>query len=345
LSFDGNGDTFAFIGAQPVTAAGSATVTVHGTLLEEQGKQQPIDRASFYRGHWVHVMEGSGAGQVRKIQSYVEDAATGSVTFTVAPAWDVLPGRGTRVVVGRDYWQLYAVANDVDQRKPPCQKANLNDPAGGVIAFWTPTADSVMAGNRQYDTSGLLFNAGYAVPSKAPQCRDCGNGAALQVGLEIRDNLIDGEYDWGSACSLSGISAALGVAPAPEAPPPLVGIGISIAHNRIIGADGLYGGAIDLTATWYLGPPPGHWQLFQSVVIQHNSLENIDGPPPRGACRYDQKSRAGIRLDGVDNIRNTVLYGNRCQRVPNPLIDGGKDTVRLCTSASEGSCECPASAH
>jgi hypothetical protein len=124
-----------------------------------------------------------------------------------------------------------------------------------------------------------------------------------------------------------------------------VGIGISIAHNRIIGADGLYGGAIDLTATWYLGPPPGHWQLFQSVVIQHNSLENIDGPGPRRACRYGQKSRAGIRLDGVDNIRNTVLYGNRCQRVPTPLIDGGKDTVRLCTSASEGSCECPASAH
>jgi hypothetical protein len=344
LSFDGNGDTFGFIGAQPVTRAGSVTITVHGTLLGEQGKHQPIDRGSFYRGHWVHVMEGPGAGQVRKIQSYIEDAATGSVTFTVAPAWDVLPGPGSRVVVGRNFWQLYAVANDIDQRKPPCQKANLNDPAGGVIAFWTPTADSVMAGNRQYDTSGLLFNAGYTVPSTAPKCRDCGNGAAFQVGLEIRDNLIDGEYDWDSACSESGISAALSVAPAPESPPPLVGIGISIAHNRIIGADGLYGGAIDLTATWYLGPPPGHWQLLQSVVIQHNSLENIDGPAPR-ACRYTQRSRAGVRLDGVDNIRNTVLYGNRCQRVPTPLIDGGKDTVRLCTSASEGSCECPASTH
>jgi hypothetical protein len=344
LSFDGNGDTFGFIGAQPVTRAGDVTVTVHGILLDEQGKH-PIERASFYRGHWVQVMEGPGTGQVRKIQSYVEDAAAGTVTFTVAPAWDVLPGPGSRVVVGRDYWQVYAVANDVDQRNPPCQKSNLNDPAGGIIAFWTPTADSLMAGNRQYDTSGLLFNAGYGVPSKAPNCRDCGNGAAFQVGLEIRDNLVDGEYDWASACSQSGIVGALGVAPAPESPPPLVGIGISIAHNRIIHADGLYGGAIDLTATWYLGPPPGHWQLLQSVVIQHNSLEDIDGPLPRRACRYDQKFRAGVRLDGVDNIRNTVLYANRCERVATPLIDGGKDTKRLCTASTAGSCECAASAH
>lgn len=344
LSFDGNGDTFGFIGAQQVTRASGATVTIHGTLLDEQGKHH-IDRASFYRGHWVQIMAGPGTGQVRKIDSYVEDPATGTVTFIVAPAWDVLPGPGSRVVVGRDYWQVYALANDVEQRNPPCQKSNLNDPAGGVIAFWTPTADSLLAGNRQYDTSGLLFNAGYGVPSKAPNCRDCGNSAALQTGLEIRDNLIDGEYDWGSTCSHSGIGGALGVAPAPESPPPLVGIGISIAHNRIIHADGLHGGAIDLTATWYLGPPPGHWQLLQSVVIQHNSLEDIDGQLPERACRYEQKYRAGVRLDGIDNIRNTVLYANRCQRVTTPLLDGGKDTVRLCTPGSEGSCECAASPH
>ena len=342
LGFDGNGDTFAFTGAQAVSAAAATTVSVHASLLDNQGKYS-IDRGSFYRDHWVLVMEGPGTGQVRKIQTYVEDPASGTVTFTIAPTWDIVPGAGSRIIVGRNYWQVYTVANVIDQRKPLCQKANLNGPYGGGIVYYTPSADSVIAGNEQYDTGGITFAAGYSYP--APDCHGCGNGSSFQTGLEIRDNRVDGEYDWDSDCSWSGISGALSVSPTPQSPPPLVGIGIIIAQNQVTHADGLHGGAIDLAATWYLGPPPGKWPLLQSVVIQHNTISDIDGPTPRPACHYNQDNRSAFRLDGVDNMRNTVFYANRCERIGRILIDGGKDTVRLCRQQAQGSCECPAGGH
>jgi len=338
LGLDGNGGTSAFIGAQTVTGATAVTLTVHGTLVGEQMGRK-IDRASYYRGNWIEVMEGPGAGQVRKIQQYGEDLAAGTVTFTVTVPWDVPPRRGARVAVGRDYWQVYTVGNEIDQRQPLCQKANLNYPAGGQISYWTPTADSVIDGNRQYDSSGILFAVGYSFP--APECRDCGNSAAFQAALEIRNNLVEGEYDWASDCSRSGISASIGVSPTPESTPPLLGIGISITHNRIVHADGLRGGGIDFASTWFMGPPPGHWQFLQSVVIQHNSLADVDGPAPRPACHFGQAERTGIRMEGSDNLRNTVLYANSCRKVGKLILDGGKDTLRLCTQ-SDDSCECAA---
>jgi hypothetical protein len=312
---------------------------VHAPLLDNQGKFS-VDRARFYRGHWVLVMQGPGTGQVRKIQTYMEDSVSGTVTFTIAPGWDIIPGSGSRIIVGRNYWQVYTVANVIDQRKPLCQKANLNGPYGGGIVYYTPSADSVIAGNEQYDTSGITFAAGYSYP--AADCQGCGNGSSFQTGLEIRANRVDGEYDWDSDCSWSGISAALSVSPTPQSPPPLVGIGIIIDKNQVTHADGLHGGAIDLAATWYLGPPPGKWPLLQSVVIQHNTISDIDGAMPRAACHYNQDNRSAFRLDGVDNMRNTVFYANRCERIGKILIDGGKDTVRLCRQPAPGSCECPA---
>lgn len=337
LGFDNNGDAFAFIGAQAVSAAGATTVSVRAPLLDQQGNRA-IDRTSFYRGHWIQVMEGPGTGQARKIQSYREDPASGTVTFTVAPAWDITPGQGSRIVAGRDFWQLYTVANVIDQRIPLCQKSNLNGPSGGGIVYWAPTADSVIAGNEQHDTSGIMFGSGYNYP--AADCRDCANSATFHTGLEIRNNLVDGEYDWDSDCSQSGISGTLSISPTPQSLPPLVGIGITIAQNRIAHSDGFRGGAIDFAATWFLGPPPGKWPLLQSVIIQHNIISDIDGAPPRAACRYNQDNRSAFRLDGVDNLRNTVFYANRCERIGKILIDGGKDTVRLCRGQAEGSCEC-----
>jgi hypothetical protein len=56
-------------------------------------------------------------------------------------------------------------------------------------------------------------------------------------------------------------------------------------------------------------------------------------------CRFGQTKRAAIRLDGVDNLRNTVLYANSCRNVSNLVLDGGKETVRVCSHAAE-SCEC-----
>lgn len=336
IAFDTNGDTYPFDGAQKVTAASATTLSVRAALAAEL-VGHPVDRASFYRGHWIQVVEGAGAGQVRKIQSYSEDAATGTVTFTVTVPWDLPPRSGARVVVGREFWQVYTVANESDQRTPLCQKANLNFPSGGQINYWTPTADSVIDGNKQYDTGGIVFKVNYN--AAAPNCHDCGNWVEFQAGLEIRNNLIQGEYDWNSDCSRSGINASMGLAPIPDSTPPLLGIGLSIAHNRIVHADGLRGGGIDFAVSWHMGPPPGRWQILQSVVIQHNSLEDIDGPAPRPVCRTGQEQRVAIRLEGQDSLRNTVLYANRCQKVSLPLFDAGKNTVRLCDGAAD-SCGC-----
>lgn len=339
IAFDDNGQWLAFDGAPTVSSAGAATVSVRAPLQDHLGSLT-IERASYYRGLWIQIMAGPGTGQVRKIQSYVEDRASGTVTFTVAPAWDITPGPGSRISVGRDYWQVYTVGNVIDQREPLCKKSNLNGPSGGTIAIWTSTADSVIAGNEQHDTGGIFFGARYSFP--APDCHDCGNVASFQTGLEIRDNVVDGEYDWNSDCSRSGISGALSISPTPQSPPPLVGIGIQIAQNRITHADGLRGGAIDLTAGWYLGPPPGKWPLLESSIIQHNTVTDIEGPLPRNACHFNQDNRSAFRIDGVDNMRSTVFYANRCERVGKVLIDGGKGTVRLCRPQAQvpASCEC-----
>jgi hypothetical protein len=50
----------------------------------------------------------------------------------------------------------------------------------------------------------------------------------------------------------------------------------------------------------------------------------------------------GIRLDGKDNIRNTVLYGNSCEQVARLLEDRGRDTKRVCPANSESGCDCAA---
>jgi hypothetical protein len=337
IAFDSNGDTLALKGAPPILSADPDTIIVRSPLLGEQFNH-PVDRDRFYIGHWMKIVAGPGTGQVRKVKSYVEDAATGTVTFKVEPAWDIVPQKDSRIVVGRNYWQVYTVANDVEQGNPPCTQGNLNGPNGGLIGIWASSTDSVIAANHQHDTSGIAFLMSYNYPDLS--CGDCGNAVAFQSALEISGNTIDGEYDWSSDCSRSGIGGALNAAPTPQSPPPILGIGISIAHNRITRADGFRGGAIDLAATWFLGPAPGAWQLTQSLTIQHNELQDIDGPPPRALCRFGQRGRAGIRLDGSNNIRNTTLYGNHCQGVPTPLEDGGKDTLRLCRSPEEGSCEC-----
>jgi hypothetical protein len=337
IAFDSNGDTYAFDGAQTVSGATATTLTLRSELAAELIGHS-VDRARFYRGHWIQVVEGPGAGQVRKIQSYNQDTASGTVTFTVTTPWDLPPRAGARIVVGREYWQVYTVGNEIDQRKPLCQKANLNYPSGGQITYWTPTADSVIDGNKQYDTSGILLKVNYN--AAAPGCRECGNGVEFQAGLEVRNNLIQGEYDWDSDCSRSGISASMGIVPTPNTRPPLLGIGLAIDHNRIIHADGLRGGGINFAVAWHMGPPPGKWQMLQSMVIQHNSFEDLDGPAPRPACRTGQDQRTAIRLEGSDNLRNTVLYANDCRSVTHPLFDGGKNTVRLCDGGPAESCVC-----
>ncbi len=338
LGFDGNGDTWAFDHAQRVTAAGSDWVAV-GDPLRSQQQGQAVDTATYYKEHWIQVMEGPGLGQTRRIAAYgARPEGSGGVYFRVSPKWDVVPVAGTtRIAVGRQYWQLYVIANDIDQRTPLCKKANLSAPSGGLISLWAQAADTTIEGNRQWDTDGITFQQAYE--AKAASCPSCGGSTTFSTALEIRGNVIDGEYDWSSDCSRSGILGSFGASPTPESKPPIVGFGPVIAYNVITHADALFGGAIDIASTWYRGPPPGDWPLVESPLIFRNVIRDVSGPPPRPACRYGQGARVGIRL-GSENVRNAVLSGNACERVDTFLADSGKGTERVCSASGETDCEC-----
>ena len=335
LGFDGNSNTYGFVGTPSVAAAGRDWVTLSGKLLGEQA-HRPVP-ANYYNGHWVQIVAGPGFGQTRKIVSYTQDPATSTVTLQITPAWDILPGgRGSRASVQRQHWQVLVVGNNIEHRSPPCHKSNLTGPNGGEISIWTPSADFVVAGNQQYDTDGILFTQGYS----APFCPDCGNGLAFQTALEIRDNRIEGEYDWSSDCGDAGIRGGFGASPTPESPPPVVGFGTSISHNFVSHSDGPRGGGIDVAKTWFPGPPPGDWAFMENLLIFHNRVQDIEGPLPFAKCHIGQGERSGIRLEGQDNIRDSVLYKNRCERVATPLYDTGLRTLKICPAGSRGNCEC-----
>lgn len=335
LGLDGHGATFGFDSAPRIEAAGADWIRVRGRLLHEQfGHAVPAD---YYRDHWVFISEGTGIGQARRIERYTEDTAGETVTLWISPAWDVLP-RGGRIALGRQYWQAYIVANEVDQSSPRCRKSNLTNARGGVIGLWTAASDSTVEGNQQTDTDGIEYGQGYA--ARTASCPTCIGSESFLTGIEIRDNHIDGEYDWSSDCSWSGIRGYFVATPTPEAPPPVLGFGVLIAHNTISHADGQRGGAISIAHAGAAGPPPGTWPLVQNTLIFGNSISDQEGPLPRPQCRQNQHVRAGIRLEGPQNVRDTVLAGNRCERVTVRLEDAGVGTARSCPAPDGDSCEC-----
>ncbi len=120
----------------------------------------------------------------------------------------------------------------------------------------------------------------------------------------------------------------------------MVGFGISISHNVVSHSDGPRGGGIDIARTAPPGPPPGDWPFIENLLIFHNQIQDMEGPPPEPKCHIGQRERSGIRLEGHDNIRDTVLYGNRCERVATPLVDSGLRTLKICPAGTEKNCEC-----
>lgn len=339
IAFDNNHNQMGFARAQSVAAATATTVTVPGPLFDK-----PTD---YYVGHWVHLAEGPGVGQARKIVSYVTDAA-GAPTFTVSPAWDVLPQTSSRLTIARQFWHTYTIDNFVDHRTPLCQKGNRNVApsswGAGTIGMRAQAADSVIEGNRQYDTTGIVFNNFYsAEPIGAEETASCGGdcraGTSYLYSFEVRGNTIEREYNWDSDCSRSGIAGIQGASPTPSSPPPVVNYGMSIAHNTVTQADGLRGGAITLPLGWHGGPPPGGWKLISNALIYHNTVRDLAGPGPSKACDNPQPNRIGINLHDP-TVWRSVLYANACNNVTVPLNDAGTGTVRACRSGVLNSCEC-----
>ena len=334
FAFDGNGNTDALPIAEPVLAASANTVTVQGPLLT-------LSNSTAYGELWVQIGQGTGVGQVRRVASYSNPSAA-TVVFTVSPAWDVVPAADSLVTTAKEYWQVYTVDNFIDQRQPECTKGNANQPAGGTIAMWAGSSDSAIEGNQLYDTSGILYSLAYGVQSSQ---YGTSPSTAFQTFLDIRNNIVDGEYSWGTSCSYSGIRGWYGASPDAPSAPPIEAYGVSISHNSVTSADDLNGGAIALTKAWYGGPPPSTWQYAENTLVFLNSNNNITNPPSAPSSSYAicarTFSRQGIHFD--DPLAwHTVLYGNSCSNVAQSLSDQGTASLRVCTAGSvpANSCEC-----
>jgi uncharacterized repeat protein (TIGR01451 family) len=322
--------------------ARSSTITVQGSLLQTQRTYgmsidvRPV--TAHYLGDWLQVVQGPGVGQTRKIA----DIRTGSnaqgetVTVTVSPAFDVLPQTNSWVTDGRLIWQAYTIGNVIDQRTP-CLKSNRTRRAGGLITLDAQTADSVVEGNTQYDTSGISLASQF-------ERLDARAGVEYLSAFvhsfdEIRGNVINGAYDEFDRTPPAEYGIAVLFAATPDTePPPVMSYGLSISHNVIGDASGPRG-AISLNQGWYTGPPSRKlsgvtpWMMADATLIFKNTVT----------------ARAGVGVGISADNRNTpiewrsVLYGNLCRGEPIQaprLIDRGTETVRVCPSATPDSCEC-----
>lgn len=338
IEFDSNTNAFAFAKAAMAVGATPHGVTVSEPLASRQHGLD-VDVSSYYIGQWVQIVSGVGLGQVRKIIGYSTDPSTHLTRIEVAPAWDVLPKAGdTRMAIGREYWQVYVVNNHVDNRRPLCQKSNRSRRAAGTIGVWGTSADTVIAGNHQYDSDGIAVEQVYSTAEHP--CADCTMTGYFNFFLDIRNNVIDGEYDWTSDCSHSGIQIGVAATPWEGRPPPTVGFGVSVSHNDIRHADAENGGAIAQSNIWWVGPEPHRWPLSDGMLIHHNSISDIDGARALAQCGKSQ-ARVGVAFPDAAIAWRTVLYANSCKNVSTPIGDGGIDTVSVCPSAVHDSCECP----
>lgn len=335
IAFDGNGNTSALPVAEPVLAASSSTVTVQGPLLTLSG-------SNAYTELWVQIAQGTGVGQVRSVVAYSDPTAQ-TVVLTVSPAWDVVPASDSRVTTAKEYWQVYAVDNFVDQRQPGCTKGNTNSPSGGVIALWAGSSDSAIEGNQLYDTSGILYDMAYYVQSSQ---FGTSAGTGLQTFLDIRHNTVEGEYNWAASCSYSGIRGWYGASPDAPGAPPLESYGVSISHNTVTQADDIKGGAIAISSSWYGGPAPATWQFADSTLIFSNTINNVANPSSGPDTAYTNCSatypRQGIHFDDP-LVWHTVLYANSCNNVAQNVNDQGTASLRACGPAGTvptNSCEC-----
>jgi hypothetical protein len=335
IAFDNNGNTFAVDAATYARAATSDSITIDGSLLPRQYNRD-LGNDAYYVGHWVQVGDGPGLGQVRKIISY--RSVGNKTTLTVAPAWDVIPvADSTRISIGREFWQVYTIGNTIDHRQPLCQKSNRSNPKGGGISLFAQMADSVVAGNRQFDTDGILLQNQFT--ARDDTCEDCYRGNFYMSFVDVHHNLIDGEYDWNNDCSSSGIMGSL--AAGPGSPPLTTNYGLNIADNVIRHADAWRGGAIAMSPSWHQGPAPHRWPLVDSALIQHNNLTDMWSGPSRKCGNSQNGQRTGISLANSSLVWRSVLYANTCKQIPQALhITQAPQTTKLCKSAMQDACEC-----
>lgn len=344
IALDNSANTFGFTQMQTVLDATNDSVTVAGPLITQQN-QRDVPVASYYIGHWVQVGDGPGIGQVRKITGYQISDHPGLVTLRIAPTWDVAPvARISRVSVGREYWQVYVLNNRIDHRQPLCMKSNRSQSGGGAISIWAQTADSVVAGNEQFDADGILVHENYS-PSEH-RCAQCSAETFFQSFLKIRANDIEGSYRGGTHCSSSGIATDVSAAPWRDAPP-TVGFGLSIDHNIIRHAvNSLTGSAIAMPLAWFAGPEPHVWPLLSNPLVFHNLLDNTapansNDIGSTGLCA-SRATQSAIGFPKYHLVWRPVLYANSCRGFSRPISGYSADAVSICRERDESRCHCDA---
>lgn len=241
ITTDSNGEFVGTRSSVPVTSVQSSrlvTITPGGELAVTPDQLV---------GLWARVDYGPGLGQTRKITGYYQ--AGGDLQLVVTPPFDVVPVPGaTRILIGRQTWQMIYVDNLVDNRFSTCTNTThdlTSLPAGnaGTLGVYGSTADVTFESNKQYDTAGMSFAAQYV------DFRDSSNPPPTTVQTpvfftDIRGNLIDGSFGaaadgtphplntHGSGINLFAMSGTA-LDQQPQASPNWVGFGVSIQRNTL----------------------------------------------------------------------------------------------------------------
>jgi len=289
-------------------------------------------------GQWLQVVRGPGLGQLRKIVGF-ERTDAGAV-FTVSPAFDVAPREGSSVVVGMQNWQTYVLDNHIDQSSPLCVNGPKKERSGGMIVFYAPTADSVIAGNEQIATGGVAAAHQYMLkPGKLAVLM-------FESSNELRDNRIERGPVAGGLRGLGGIRIFYTTTREPPGSPepPVLNFGSVIAGNRIAEADDA--GAIQFEEAGpvgFLNADSGcsaSWNLVSAPLVFHNELRNSRGISING--RDLRQRPPTCRVSPLDSVVwHAALYGNTCKGVlPPALVDIGTSTKRICGAERADSCEC-----
>lgn len=338
LAFDNNHNTFGFARAQSVISARKDAVSVPGPMQTKHEKRRLPP--GFFREHWVQIADGPGVGQVRRVVSYEEQ--DDHVTISIAPPWDVIPEKDSRVTIGHEFWQVLVLDNRIDHRNPPCLKSNrrkgTDAPYGaGTIGLWAQAADSVISGNSQLGTNGITLHPFYS--AAGAECPDCEASSMLQYFVEVRGNRVEGEYNWDSDCSWSGITISFGASPTKSAPPPAIAYGLIVAENTVIQADGFSGGAISIAPSWWNGPRTHPASLIRNTLINNNVIKDMKGGIKDARCNRRLVSRSPI-LIASPTVRNTLVTSNACiNSGKQPIRNRGKNSLVVQDPSKPQNCE------
>lgn len=359
IATDSNGALPGFRAGEPVVSADGTHVTTGWPASAN------YPSAAAYVGTWLRVSSGPGLGQARKITAATAGSST--ITFTVAPAFDVAPTSASRVLAGNQAWQMFIAGNTIDNTctaslttgtfpnldpSGAALFATLHPGAGGVIELYGNSADVAIDSNTQTDTAGISIWSEYA---------DWTTGGAHSVYhtdqyfVDIRGNSVSyevGGYQnpsntFGSGIYLVSNSTTM-VDGAVQGHPNVPGFGVSVSHNTLTGAalTGL-GEQAGQSAGIALAPiqmsdessAPGYLDtlVFANDLVGTSATAAGSAPWSSAICNGANGGTAAV---GMPNYpRSTVLCENQFSSFPSPGYSdwpgaGEASSLILCSSGA-----------